>query len=99
MGGAIVRIDNQSLFTDGRTPQVGIDASGNAVAVWGQGSHIWSARYLAGTGWQAPTNIDSAAATINANQPRIAVDANGNALAVWERSNGTAADIWVNVFK
>jgi ZU5 domain len=98
-GGAIVRIDNLSVFTDGRSPQVGIDASGNAIALWGQGRFIWSARYAAGVGWAAATNIDNAAATSAANQPRIAVSANGNALAVWERSASTTQDVWANEFK
>jgi hypothetical protein len=99
IGGAIVRIDDLSIFTDGRTPKVGIDASGNAVALWGQGRHIWSARYLAGSGWLAATDIDSSAATFNANQPQIAVDSNGNALAVWERSASPGPDVWGNIFK
>ena len=76
-----------------------MDASGNAVAVWGQGNHIWSARYVAGMGWEAPANIDNVAGNFQSNQPRIAVDASGNALAVWERSNGTVQSIWANVFR
>ena len=99
VGGATARIDDLSTYTTGGRPQVGMDASGNALAVWGQGRHIWSARYVAGTGWGIPTDIDSAAATFAANQPRIAVDTNGNALVVWERSGGTVQDAWSNVFK
>jgi hypothetical protein len=99
VGGATVRIDDLSTYTSGRTPQVAMDASGNAVAVWGQGRHIWSARYVAGTGWGTPANIDNVAGDFDASQPRIAVDASGNALAVWERSNGTVQNIWGNVFR
>lgn len=99
VGGATVRIDNLSEYTTGRTPQVAMDASGNAVAVWGQASHIWSARYVAGTGWGTPADIDNGAGDFPANQPRIAVDASGNALAVWERPSGTFGNIWGNVFR
>lgn len=99
VGGATVRIDNLSTYMDGRTPQVAMDASGNAVAVWGQGSHVWSARYVAGTGWGTPADIDNGAGGFPSNQPRIAVDASGNALAVWERPSGTFRNIWGNVFR
>ena len=100
VGGALLRIDDLTPFiTTHRMPQVAMDASGNAVAVWGQGNHIWSARYVAGMGWEAPANIDNVAGNFQSNQPRIAVDASGNALAVWERSNGTVQSIWANVFR
>jgi hypothetical protein len=39
-------------------PQVGLDGSGNAVAVWRQ-FKIWSNRYVAGTGWGTAQLIET----------------------------------------
>jgi len=83
-----------------RFPQIAIDASGNAIAVWQQfdGSryNIWANRYDAASGgWGAAKLIETDDAG-NANSPQIAIDANGNVIAVWHQSDGTRSNIWVN---
>ena len=76
------------------TAQVGMDESGNAVAVWMQSQSIWANRHVLGVGWGTAVLIetDGGAATI----PEVAVDALGNAVAVWQQSDGTRQNIWTN---
>lgn len=83
------------------SPQVGIGASGNAVAVWSKSGRIKSNRADAVTGWGTVEEIDPVTGS-NADRPRLAVDAAGNAIAIWERA-GTGvtpgADLWTNLLK
>ena len=84
---------------DAGRPQVAVDASGNAVAVWEQwdGSrfNIWSNRYVPGTGWGTAELIETDNAGF-ANFPQVAVDGSGNAVAVWAQWDGTNYSIWSN---
>jgi hypothetical protein len=74
------------------TPQIAVDANGNATAVWmrsnGFNSIIQASIKPFGGIWQdTPDDLSETGQT--ATNPQIAVDANGNATAVWMRSNGT----------
>ena len=82
--------------SDAFAPQIAIDGSGNALAVWQQADltatvlSIWANRY------DAATNTWGAASVIGAGmQPQIVADNNGNALAVWNLYNGTGS-VWAN---
>lgn len=99
VGGTAVRIDDSSSYTSGGFPQIAMDATGNAMAVWNQGSYTWANRYVAGSGWAGATLIDSAAAGGSSSAPQVAVDANGNAIAVWPHSGVSGPNIWGNVFR
>ena len=74
-----------------RTPQLALDGSGNAVAVWvrfnGTHSIVQSASRPAGGVWQPAQNASALGG--HASDPQVVFDAAGNALAVWTRSNGT----------
>ncbi len=92
----------QLIETDTGTaskPQVAVDTSGNAVAVWQQHDgtrfNIWANRYVAGTGWGAAQLIETDD-TADAREPQVAVDGSGDAVAVWEQSDGTRLNIWAN---
>lgn len=78
-------------------PEVAIDGSGNAVAVWQQSDgvkfNVWSNRYSAGA-WGTAQPIEGNAG--DAYLPKIAVDAGGNALVVWQQSDGVRFNIWAN---
>jgi len=80
-------------------PEVAMDPSGNAIAVWqqydGERDNIWSNRYTPGVGWgtQTPIENDNAGP---ATSPQVAVDANGNAIAVWQQYDGERDNIWSN---
>ncbi len=76
-----------------RFPSVAVDANGNAVVVYEQGTQVWSNRYDAITGWSTtPSLIDSRAV---GSRPAVAVDRNGNYLAVWGTDpNSSLRGIW-----
>lgn len=83
---------------DALLPQVAIDESGNAIAVWQQddGSgevSIYASRYANGS-WEPAQIIDSN--TDTAGNPQVAVDSNGNAIVVWHQLYGGSSNIWAN---
>jgi hypothetical protein len=91
----LIETDNAGNAT---TPQIALDASGNALAVWeqydGTRYNIWASRYVVGTGWGTVTLIETDNG--NAQYPQIALDTSGNALAVWQQYDGTRYNIWAN---
>ncbi|MEK7702634.1 MAG: hypothetical protein AAB317_01550 [Nitrospirota bacterium] len=99
----IIRANNLGTAA---SPQVAVDASGNAIAVWQQfgdgglrGANIWANRFVAGTGWGTAQLVETNAET--ATSPQVAVDAAGNAIAVWQQIgdfNVQRNDIWANRF-
>ena len=82
-------------------PQVALDPSGNAVAVWNQDdgtrTNIWANRFTPTAGWGVAEPIETDDAG-NAVRAQVAVDSNGNAVAVWTQSDGTRFNIWANRF-
>ena len=81
------------------SPQIALDALGNALVVWVQsdgtgssGYHIWARRYT-NNQWGTAVAIENVGFVGN---PRIAMDASGNAIAVWTRNDGAAYNIWAN---
>lgn len=67
-----------------RNPEVGIDAQGDAVAVWQHGTegNVEAATRRASSGiWQAPVAISPEGGSWL--RPQVAVDARGDAVAVW----------------
>ena len=80
---------------DAVKPQIAVDGSGNAIAVWQQDNGtrlgIYSNRYVAGTGWGSATLIESNESD-SALNPQIAVDDSGNATVVWEQGGGIYDD-------
>ena len=88
---ALIETDNAG---DAQFPEVAIDASGNAVAVWTY-IGIWSNRYNASTGlWGTAERISDNSG--RGGDPQVAMDASGNAVAVWTQSDGTNVNIWSN---
>lgn len=81
------------------SPQVAVDAGGNAIAVWHQSdgvrNNLWANRYVAGSGWGTPELIehnDVGAAVY----PRIAMTGTGDAFVVWRFIVGGRSDIMGN---
>jgi hypothetical protein len=76
-------------------PNVGIDAGGNAIAVWmqrGDGtSDIYANRYVAGSGWGAAQRLNSDGST--GYYPEVAVAANGHAMVIWPQSSDLYPDV------
>jgi len=96
-GGTPVVIENDN---SGRadSPQVAMDAGGNAIAVWQQSdgvrTNIMANRYDAATGlWGATAQLLETDNAGDAQYPQVAVDGNGNAMAVWEQFDGAHLNI------
>jgi phage terminase large subunit-like protein len=84
---------------DANEPQVVVDPSGNAVAIWYQwdGSNytIYSNRYDALSGmWGTAQAIESN--TGGAYDPQVAIDLDGNAVAIWYQRDGSNYTIYSN---
>lgn len=79
--------------------KVGVDAAGNAVAVWqnfgSTASNIQAATYdFAAKVWSKPVYlISEMTSEQSAADPHLTVDAAGNAVAVWDYSDGTTYNI------
>jgi hypothetical protein len=84
------------------SPQIALDAAGNALAVWTQSDgtrdNIWSNRYTVGSGWGTAELIETDDAG-DATAPQIALDTAGNALAVWYLFDGIQNHLWSNRFE
>jgi hypothetical protein len=90
---------------DAYYPQVAMDASGDALAIWSQSDgvrySIRASRYTAGIGWGTPELVEHDDGG-DAKDPQIAFDSDGNALAVWDQYDlprdvsGATASIWSN---
>jgi Divergent InlB B-repeat domain len=81
---------------------VGVDAGGNALAVWSQigpGLHfsIFANRYVPASGWgaAAPIETNEVVGVVDGD-PIVAVMPSGDAVAVWKRSAGNWSDLWTN---
>jgi hypothetical protein len=76
----------------GPTPDVEVDAHGNAVVVWGHklaATHVIQAAFRpAGGSFGAPIDLSDASRDAHAD-PRVGMSANGTATAVWTWNNGT----------
>lgn len=70
-------------------PQLGLDASDNALVVWRQtsaiGADIYSNAYLSTTGWGTAVTAESIAFGI-ADIPQVAVAPDGTAVVVWKHA-------------
>ena len=85
--------------------RVAIDAGGNIVMVWQQsdgvfiaGYDVWASRFVPGTGWSAPTRLESGAGSTD--RPELAIDpASGKAVAVWtQQSPGGPYLVWASQY-
>lgn len=73
-------------------PKIGVDANGNAVAVWLQAdggiTRAFASTLASGSSsWTTAVAISTAGLDLGSRSPQIGVDSNGNAVAVW---NGTS---------
>ena len=91
----------QTGTADAMYPQIAVDSSGNAIAVWYQddGSvhyNTWANRYDADTGtWGTSVLIEGKSE--GAVGPRVAIDTDGNAVSVWcQLSSPTEYSIFAN---
>ncbi|MBE3047526.1 hypothetical protein IMZ48_34435 [Candidatus Bathyarchaeota archaeon] len=80
-----VQISGDSL-ENAYEPDIDMDKNGNAIAVWWQGtvygSIIFSNRYVSGTGWGTPTEVNVGSSGF-AGYPSVVCDSSGNAFVAW----------------
>lgn len=83
------------FLSNRRSPEVAIDADGNAIAVWkgvasGDGFDVYASRYTVGSGWSQheKLHINDPDAFDDESAAQIAMDASGNALVVWSSAYG-----------
>jgi len=73
---------------DADEAKVGLDAQGNAVAVWRRGggsvSVVQAATRVAGSDWSKPQTLSAP----ESGSPQVAVDRHGDAVAVWRNGSG-----------
>lgn len=90
----------RTLNEDSHSPQVALDAAGNAIAVWQQqtdyGAYGGANRYVTGSGWgTAGFFVDSRLG--DASAPSLGMDDQGNASVAWFRwSAGNQVDVMLN---
>jgi len=81
---------------------VGVDSSGNAMAVWSQIGpsvrySIYASRYTFGGSWSTPELVEgSEVVGVQDGDPKVAMSPGGAAVAVWMRSTGSSASLWTN---
>jgi hypothetical protein len=83
-------------------PEITIDNSGNAFAVWyqthGNPNKVWANRYRVSFGWQTAEYIENVIKSEGESIPHIDTDSTGNAIAVWRSYDGTKNNIRANRF-
>ncbi len=87
-----ITISNPSTFSEEQ--QIGIDASGNATAIWreydGVHTNIRTANLAKGSSWIAnPLPLSSIGGNNTQANPQIAITPSGYAVAIWEEFDGT----------
>lgn len=106
--GPVQRIESD-LSGDSVLSGVGIDAAGNAVAVWTQQfysaqgtvttSRVWANRFNSSAGWATATRLD----TTSAGMLGLAIpsfDTNGNATVLWQQSlGGGRTGVWATSYR
>lgn len=81
-------------FRANPNPELAIDNSGNAIAIWSNDTFsIFSNRYVAGGDWTGAELVVTND-TWDTIAPEIAMDDAGNAMAVWIQLNGLYGGVW-----
>jgi hypothetical protein len=105
IGWEAARAVSTSSAADAGAPDLGIDAAGNAIAAWGQGSGVVNhfdvqvSRLDAASGaWSAPATLSDGVES--AHGPRVAVAAGGDAVVVWaqDESDGSISNAPQDVY-
>ena len=101
MGATLIETDNTGSVL-AKSQRVGVDAAGNAIAVWQQqfqiGSFyytgIWANRYMPGFGWGDAEWITGTYGASSSEGIDLAVSPDGHAMVVWTES----AYLWSSVY-
>jgi hypothetical protein len=84
-------------------PALGVDASGNALALWLEASAqepgrrtLRVSRFTSDTGWSAPRSLVAASTALNPHSLRLSVSRGGHAWALWTQGTGTEESLWLS---
>jgi hypothetical protein len=84
-------VDLSASVQDAYNPQVSVDSTGLAIAVWtrydGSKNLIQSSTSQSGGTWSTPVDLSTSGQ--DANSPQVSVDSTGLAIAVWTRYDGS----------
>lgn len=83
-------------------PQVAVDSSGNALAVWRAYNRwtrvgVWASQYTVAEGWDTSVQIDLALWACN--PPSVGVDDEGNGVVVWSEYLGSGSGVFANHYE
>lgn len=85
--------------SNGNSPRLAMDASGNAIAVWSQVTNTkhssFANRYISGTGWAGPELLENNDEMSFYGQD-IAMNDAGHAIVIWKSDNDNALGVFVN---
>lgn len=92
---AFIEQDNAG---DADAPQIAMNASGDAIAVWrqfdGTRYNVWANRFTQGA-WTGEALIETNDVG-DANEPDVFIGTNGDAIAVWRQFDGAHWNVWSN---
>ena len=86
-------IDLSAAGQNASVPQVAMNDSGQAVAVWVRDNVIQVATLTFGGSWSFP--VDLSASDDTSTNPQIAINDNEQAVVVWRRERGSGCDVQV----
>ncbi|MBI1425420.1 MAG: hypothetical protein GC149_18440 [Gammaproteobacteria bacterium] len=96
--GAVQTIDSDASHP-ASTPDVAVDASGNAIAVWRQSNGTTYGAYynvFNGTEWGTAQPIATTSGEV---QPvHVAMNASGQAVAIWSQNDGAAYGVYAAIY-
>jgi len=96
-----VLLENENTY-DALEPQVGMDAQGNAIAVWLQTTasftNLWQAQYTLAGGWAAASLVETED-TATAIDPTVRVAPNGTAVIGWRYAVPGTNTLWTRFFQ
>jgi hypothetical protein len=91
---------SENLLGDAASPQIGVDAASNAVAVWlesdGVRDNVVASRFTRQSLWSEPEPIESGDG--GASELHLSVNFDGEAIAVWREQSEGHDTIWANRF-
>ncbi len=92
--GGATRIEALSAVS-ASDPQIVVNDTGNAVAVWRNiDGDVRANSYTTAGGWETAASIGGGSINVGTN-PQVAIDADGNAISVWEQGGGPGVvSIW-----
>lgn len=96
-GWGLATVLQREMATTAHSPQIAMDAEGNAVLAWlqsdGTSLDVWARRFESNL-WGAPELLESR--TGDAQHLRLALSQGGDAMAVWEQWDGSAWRVYAS---